>query len=94
MKRVIRTGLVAGCLLAAILPGWASAAGGGPPEALFGICQGRGTGGADPIVSQDPGAGYGPWVVFDLANQDWRTPLGTAQVFTGAGACPFNQPAR
>jgi hypothetical protein len=76
-----------------LLPVVASAAGTGPPEALFGICQGGGTGGADPLVSQDPGAGYGPWVIFDFANQDWRTPLGTAPVFGGAGACTFTQPA-
>ena len=93
MRRLVQTGLVAGGLLAAMMPGVASAAGDGPPDYLFGICMGRGSGGADPIVSQDPGAGYGPIVIFDIATGDWRTPLGAAVVFTGAGACTLTQPA-
>ena len=91
MRRLVQTGLVAGGLLAAMMPGVASAAGDGPPDYLFGICMGRGSGGADPIVSQDPGAGYGPIVIFGPGES--RTPLNNAQVFTGAGSCPFTQPA-
>ena len=45
MRRLVQTGLVAGGLLAAMMPGVASAAGNGPPDYLFGICMGRGSGG-------------------------------------------------
>jgi hypothetical protein len=89
MRRVLQSGLLVGGLLAGMLPGVASAAGEGPPDALFGICQQNaapGTAGANPD-------GYGPWVIFDFATGTWRTPLGTAVVFTGAGACTFTKPA-
>ena len=90
MKRLVIGSAAGGLMLACLVPATGLAAG-GPPTSLFGICQGQGTGGADPVVSPDHGGAYGPIVIFDDGST--HTPLGRAPVFLGAGACTFTQPA-